>query len=116
MSRVPSLELVHYTHEMVLGKHGGAAVIRDLGPVKSAEEAATPWESLSQNHPFIDGNKRTALAVTVSFLALNGVTLEFESLETYDQMIHWYETGTFKFDNLLAWLRTHVKSVENGDE
>jgi death on curing protein len=123
------LELVLYTHEIVLSRHGGANGIRDLGLVKSAlgriengyyndtlEEAAALWESLSQNHPFIDGNKRTALAVTISFLEMNGVVLEFDSLQTYDQMIRWYETGTFKFDNLLAWLRVHVKKVENADE
>jgi death-on-curing protein len=36
------------------------------------EEGAPLWESLSQNHPFIDGNKRVAITVTAAFLKLNG--------------------------------------------
>lgn len=33
------------------------------------------WESLSQNHPFVDGNKRTGFAATYTFLAINGLTI-----------------------------------------
>jgi death-on-curing family protein len=36
------------------------------------DEAAALWESLAQNHPFIDGNKRTAFASTYTFLVING--------------------------------------------
>jgi death-on-curing protein len=39
------------------------------------EEAAALWESLSQNQPFPDGNKRTAFAATYTFLAINGAQL-----------------------------------------
>ncbi len=40
--------------------------------VDAIAEAAALWESLSQNHPFVDGNKRTAIAATAAHLAVNG--------------------------------------------
>jgi len=39
------------------------------------KEAAALWESLAQNHPFIDGNKRVAFAATYTFLAINGMRI-----------------------------------------
>ena len=39
------------------------------------DEAAALWESLSQNHPFVDGNKRTAFAATYVFLLINGLRI-----------------------------------------
>ena len=50
-----------------------AAVFRpQTGYYADAIVEAVLWESLSQNHPFIDGNKRTAFAATSTFLAING--------------------------------------------
>src|SRR5206468_11101396 len=69
-------------------RYGGSPGVRDYGLLEPAlyrpqtglyadllEEAAALWESLSQNHPFIDGNKRTAFAATYTFLAINGAHL-----------------------------------------
>ncbi len=39
------------------------------------EEAAALWESLSQNHPFIDGNKRVAVSAAIVFLGINGLRI-----------------------------------------
>ena len=75
------------------------------------EEAAALWESLSQNHPFIDGNKRTAFAATYTFLAINGAQLTADSEETYAFISGLYEAGTFRFDKLVAWLRRNVKAA-----
>ncbi|WP_317135218.1 type II toxin-antitoxin system death-on-curing family toxin [Nguyenibacter vanlangensis] len=60
-------------HDDQIGRYGGATGIRDRGLLEAAlfrpqtgyyadliDEAAALWESLSQNHPFIDGNRRTA--------------------------------------------------------
>jgi len=68
--------------------YGGSQGVRDYGLLEAAlyrpqtgyyagliEEAAALWESLAQNHPFIDGNKRTAFAATYTFLAINGARL-----------------------------------------
>jgi Fic/DOC family len=68
-------------HTDQIERYGGAVGVRDHGLLEAAllrpqtgyyadliEEAAALWESLSQNHPFVDGNKRTAFAVTYVFL------------------------------------------------
>ncbi len=67
-------------HADQIERYGGGEGIRDPGLLEAAlfrpqtgyyrtliEEAAALWESLSQNHPFVDGNKRTAFAATYVF-------------------------------------------------
>jgi death-on-curing family protein len=69
-------------HADQIERYGGSQGVRDQGLLEAAlyrpqtgyyagliEEAAALWESLAQNHPFIDGNKRTAFAATYTFLA-----------------------------------------------
>ena len=72
------------------------------------EEAAALWESLSQNHPFVDGNKRTAFAIAYTFLAINGVRLTAGASETETFLLNLYSTGTFDFGRLSRWLRENV--------
>lgn len=67
-------------------------------------------ESLSQNHPFVDGNKRVAITVTAAFLKVNGYRLEFEDLEAYRFLIRLYESGRMRFPELEKWLRAYVIS------
>jgi len=68
--------------------------LRDLSALESAlarpqsgyysdliQEAAELWESLSQNHPFIDGNKRIAVTLMAAFRRVNGHTLDFNDQE-----------------------------------
>lgn len=75
-------------HADQLARYGGTSGIRDPGLLEAAlfrpqtgyyadliEEAAALWESMAQNHPFIDGNKRAAFAVTWTFLAINGLRI-----------------------------------------
>ena len=69
------------------------------------EEAAALWESLSQSHAFIDGNKRTAFAAAFTFLAINDVELKASAEETYEFIANLHETGAFRFDALVKWLR-----------
>jgi death-on-curing protein len=73
------------------------------------EEAAALWESLSQNHGFVDGNKRTAFAAMYTFLAINGGRLTADAQQTYTFVDGLYETNQFGFDKLASWLRVHVK-------
>jgi death-on-curing protein len=109
-------------HEDQIERYGGAAGVRDRGLLEAAlfrpqtgyyadliEEAAALWESLAQNHPFIDGNKRVAVAATYTFLAINGARLSAEADETYAFISGLYRVGTFDFENLAAWLATHVR-------
>src|SRR5271166_4753023 len=75
-------------HVDQIERYGGSHGVRDPGLLESSlyrpqtgyyagliEEAAALWESLAQNHAFIDGNKRTAFAATYTFLAINGARL-----------------------------------------
>lgn len=81
-------EVVILLHEQSLAQFGGAAGIRDEGLLDSAlarpqhrfaygkptifDLAASYGFGLAKNHPFIDGNKRTAFVVAVIFIELNG--------------------------------------------
>jgi death-on-curing protein len=73
-------------------------------------EAAALWESLSQNHPFIDGNKRTAFACTYTLLAINGLQITADAAGIYAFLSVLFENGQFRFEALDQWLRTNTKS------
>jgi death on curing protein len=101
--------------------------VRDSGLVEAAlfrpqtgyyedlmAEAAALWESLAQNHPFLDGNKRTAFAATYTFLAINGVSVTADADTTYAFISGLYETGSFRFDRLDVWLRDHTAPLADG--
>jgi death-on-curing protein len=102
----PTAEAVKAIHREVLQAHGGSAGIRDEGLLNSAvaapqatmmgqpmfkepvEVAAAYLFYLCRNHPFIDGNKRTALATCLVFLSENGL-LSQEKLDadTWEQLV-----------------------------
>jgi death-on-curing protein len=109
-------------HADQIEKYGGVRGVRDAGLLEAAlfrpqtgyyadliEEAAALWESLAQNHPFIDGNKRTAFAATYTFLAINGAQVTADAEETYIFIWGLYEAGMFNFDKLAQWLRHNAK-------
>lgn len=98
-------QLIEINLEMVEA-FGGKAGIRDRGALEAAEarprnayyrdlieKGAALCESLLQNHPFIDGNKRTAIAATAVFYEMNGYSLKFGDRELYDWLINLYNTG-----------------------
>jgi death-on-curing protein len=108
-------------HADQIERYGGAYGVRDHGLLESAlyrpqtgyysdliEEAAALWESLAQNHPFVDGNKRTAFAAAYTFLAINGARLTANSGEAYSFVSRMYDAGTFTFEKLVPWLRQNV--------
>ena len=108
-------------HVDQIERYGGSHGVRDPGLLESAlfrpqtgyyadliEEAVALWESLSQNHPFLDGNKRTAFAATYTFLAINGAQLTATAQGTQNFVLALYETSQFTFDKLVPWLRKHV--------
>jgi death on curing protein len=115
-------------HADQIERYGGSAGVRDLGLLEAAlfrpqtgyypgliEEAAALWESLSQNHPFVDGNKRTAFAIAYTFLAINGARLTAGASETEDLLLSLYATGTFNFTRLSRWLHDNV-AIDAGDQ
>ncbi len=121
MTDYPTVTEVLAIHTDQIERYGGADGVRDRGLLEAAlfrpqtgyyadliEEAAALWESLGQNPPFIDGNKRTAFAVTYTFLAINGTRITAQADATYAFIIGLHETGTFAFSRLSAWLRENV--------
>jgi death-on-curing protein len=102
-------------------RYGGSHGVRDPGILESAlfrpqtgyysdliEEAAALWESLSQNHPFLDGNERTAFAATYTFLVINGAQLTAIAQRTQTFVLALYDGNLFTFDKLVPWLRKYV--------
>ena len=75
------------------------------------EEAAALMESLAMNHPFVDGNKRIALAATDVFLRLDGRIIDCDGDETYEFFMRLFQTNSFRFDQLRTWLEEHVRPV-----
>lgn len=111
-------------HADQIERFGGSAGVRDYGLLESAlyrprsghyktilEEAAALWESLSQNPPFVDGNKRVAFAATFTFLRANGNLIIADPEETYAFLSSLYEAKGFEFKVLLQWLMKYSKSV-----
>ncbi|HEY0793107.1 MAG TPA: type II toxin-antitoxin system death-on-curing family toxin [Chthoniobacterales bacterium] len=108
-------------HDDQIERYGGSGGVRDPGLLEAAlfrpqtgyyadliEEAAALWESLAQNHPFIDGNKRVGFAATYTFLAINGARITAGSEATYSFIAGLYEANDFTFQCIAAWLRANV--------
>ena len=87
-------------HADQIARYGGADGVRDRGLLEAAlyrpqtgycadliEEAAALWESLAQNHPFIDGNKRTGTVDALLFLDLNGVDRTVTGLHRFSRPV-----------------------------
>lgn len=119
--------LVLAIHDRQLAEHGGSAGVRDETLLESAlarpqqlfaygdpapdlaELAASLAFGLARNHPFVDGNKRTAAAACETFLELNQTTLEAGDLELYPLYLALAE-GKLSEKDFAAWLRTHIQS------
>jgi death-on-curing protein len=117
----PTVDEVIAVHAQLIARFGGSLGVRDRGGLESAltrpqsgyyndiiQEAAALWESLSQNHPFVDGNKRVAVTVTAAFLRVNGYRLEFDDIEAFSFLLRLYETGKLRFNELETWPRQHA--------
>ena len=124
---------VRAIHEDLIERYGGSHGLRDAGQLEAAlfrpqtgyfpdlvAEAAALWESLSQNHAFVDGNKRVAFASTYTFLAINGFTVTADADAAWRFLSGLYDHGEFRFQHLEAWLRANTRPIdvtehENGD-
>jgi death-on-curing protein len=111
-------------HRQQLALHGGSDGIRDETLLDSAlakpqnvfayEEGADLFRlaasyafGIARNHAFVDGNKRTALAVSAAFLARNGWDIEAEKAELYLTFLHLAD-GSLSEEELAAWFTAHV--------
>lgn len=115
--------VIRAVHEEQLAEHGGAAGIRDEGMLESAlnrplqqahygtpdvaELAAGYAYGIARNHPFIDGNKRTAFVAAELFLALNGHMLTADDVSCVSTMLA-LAAGELDEAGYAAWLRAHI--------
>ena len=114
-------------HERQLSEHGGGTGVRDMGLLESAlakpqnlfaysdgtvdlaAMAASYAYGIATNHPFIDGNKRTALAVSFVFVEVNGASMTASEPDAYTVFLA-LAAGEVSEDELAAWFR---KNIEN---
>ena len=121
-----SPQQILFIHDQAVKRTGGPLGIRDVGILESAvyrpqttfdgkdlyktvfDKAASLLQSLIKNHPFIDGNKRTALASAGLFLKING----FYLINKHDEEVEFViktENQTLTLDQISKWLKTHSK-------
>jgi len=111
-------------HEQLIGEFGGSPEVADIGRLEAAlfrpqigyyndltEEAAALMESLANNNPFVDGNKRVSFAVTDTFLRLNGFYLEIEAAAARDFIEQSMARSEFRFAIIHGWLRLHTRPL-----
>ncbi len=118
-------ETIYAIHKRQIAEHGGSDGVRDEGLLLSAlarpqnllaysEEtpdisalAASLAYGIAKNHPFIDGNKRTALVVARTFLLLNGFNIEATQEEKYLTFLKLAE-GNLSEEELADWIRQNL--------
>ena len=107
-------------HDRQLAEHGGGAGVRDAGMLDSARArpinrwgygeddrcalAAAYAFGIARNHPFVDGNKRTAWVFARLFLALNGVAVSFSPEDAIAAMLA-LAAGELSEDEMADWFR-----------
>lgn len=97
-------------HEMLNQGSLEAAVFRPQTGYYNdlSEEAAALFESLVNNHAFLDGNKRVGFAAMHTFLLLNGFDLDISSREAHEFMVKTIKAGKFRFALLHEWISAHL--------
>jgi len=112
-------------HQRQIAEHGGLEGLRDEGllasalarpqnllayaqaPPDLAALAAAYAYGIARDHPFVDGNKRTALVAARTFLLLNGVNLEASQDEKYLTFLQLAQ-GTVREEQLADWIRKRI--------
>lgn len=120
-----SAESVIEIHKMVTASTGGSQGVRSLGALESAlnsplatfdeadlypdiiEKVAMLLNSITNNHPFIDGNKRTAFVVTATILEDNGYKTQFTQEEVVSFMLQIAQ-GNVNQTEIKQWLDEHI--------
>jgi death-on-curing protein len=113
-------------HAEQLSEHGGSDGVRDMGLLESALArplnlvnygepdvaalAACYASGIAWNHPFVDGNKRTAFVVAMTFLYLTGFRLEAEMVETYQTMMA-LALKQIDEEAFASWVRTYLREL-----
>lgn len=122
-----SREFIEALHAEQLRLHGGASGVRDEGMLESAlarprqkeiyvdpdiwELAAAYLFGIARNHPFVDGNKRTAFAAADLFLYFNGLSIEAEP-EAIINLVLKVAAGEIDEDGAAAFFRDHTVQIK----
>ena len=125
-------EQILFLHARLIAETGGAQGIRDLGLLISAVErpkaafegselypdvftkAAALMHSIVQNHPFVDGNRRTGIAAAGIFLQLNGLKLTVTNPELRSFTLS-VAKGEQEVPEIASWFEEHSESIEAGE-
>ena len=122
-----SVEQALYIHDMIVARIGGAAGVRDKALLESAlgravntyhyEQgdlftcAAAYAEAIAHNHPFVDGNKRSAFSVAVFFLLENGYKLMPQQDKNHEDAMVALAEKNLNAEELAAYFREHARQV-----
>lgn len=119
-------EMAIFYQQKIIKVTGGSLGLRDLGLLKSAinrprvsfggkdlypkvlDKAAALFHSMILNHPFLDGNKRTALAVLYEFLKQNNYILSATEKELVELPLK-IERKYLSLEQIAKWLKMHTK-------
>ena len=119
-------EQVLFIHARLIAETGGEHGVRDLGLLQSAvsrpqavfegnelypdiyHKAAALLESLVNNHPFVDGNKRTGITAAAMFLKINDLTLT-ASNQQVESFVLSVAAGKQEFESIVKWLKTYSR-------
>lgn len=120
-----SRQLILAIHDEQLAEHGGAIGVRDDGLLDSAlarplnragygepdvaELAAVYAVAIARNHPFLDGNKRTAYVALETFLGLNGCTFPVSDADAVLTTLAM-AAGEMDDEEFIAWVRANTRS------
>jgi death-on-curing protein len=120
----PTLSETIELHVRLLARFGGKEGVRDLGLLESALmrpqtgyynslslQAAALLQSLTQNHAFIDGNKRVAFATSAIFLRMNGYRLKVDADNGESFIIDRVIKNKADIDEIATWLEKHMRAV-----
>jgi len=120
------LKEVEYIHKLLIDTFGGSHGVRDLSALLSAlarpfqtfdnkelyptpiDKAASLLESIVSNHPFIDGNKRTAYVLARLFLLQNRMDIKASQQDKYEFVMS-IASGKMRFEEILSWIEKHSK-------
>jgi len=115
--------IIHAVHDRQIAEHGGGQGIRDEGLLESAlnrpvnlsgygdPDAAALGAAyafgIARNHPFVDGNKRTAWVAARLFLMINAVDLSFDKADA-TVLMQQLAAGDLTEDEVARWFRDHL--------
>lgn len=118
-------------HHILIDKFGGSKGVRNIGALESAinrpfatfdnqelyptpaEKAAAILESILINHPFVDGNKRTAFVLMKLILLNNELDIDATQDEKYHMVIS-ATTGAMRFTDIKNWIQLRIKKKNEG--